>query len=205
MGGRLFLLVCRGWQFNARSRYSWTPDQARSRFYCYYTCSCSLKPTNTAIPVFVLKVQPVLPEPVRPKQAQGIITLPNIPTLPVFVRETIIMNANDQYKACIEACLKCASICNQCAVACTYEKDVTMMAACIRLDMECAALCYATAQLMSMGGSQAARLAGICADLCEACAAECGKHHHEHCVLCAQACKACAEECRKINNSGQKM
>lgn len=115
------------------------------------------------------------------------------------------MNGYDQYKACIEACFTCASICNQCAVACTYEKDVAMMAACIRLDMECAALCYATAQLMSMGSSQAPRLAGICADLCEACAAECGKHHHEHCVLCAQACKACAEECRKINNSGHEM
>ncbi|PSK94217.1 four-helix bundle copper-binding protein [Taibaiella chishuiensis] len=110
------------------------------------------------------------------------------------------MNGYNQYKDCIEACLKCAAICNQCATACTYEDDVAMMAACIRLDMECAVLCYAAAQLMSMGSSQATRMCLICGDICEACGAECAKHNHEHCQLCARACKACADECRKMNN-----
>jgi hypothetical protein len=73
-----------------------------------------------------------------------------------------------------------------------------MMARCIQLDMECAALCYAAAQLMSMGSDKAKELCQLCADLCEACGAECGKHKTEHCQECAQACKQCAEECRKM-------
>ena len=72
------------------------------------------------------------------------------------------------------------------------------MARCIQLDMECAALCYAAAQLMSLGSSKAMDICRICADLCEACGAECGKHKTEHCQECAEACKRCAAECRKM-------
>jgi len=110
------------------------------------------------------------------------------------------MNGYHQYKDCIEACLRCAALCHHCASSCTGEKDIAMMAGCIQLDMECAAICTAAAQLMSLGSSHASRLCIICADICDACAAECSKHDHEHCRECAQACKACADECRKMNN-----
>ena len=73
-----------------------------------------------------------------------------------------------------------------------------MMAACIDLDMQCAALCYASAQLMSMGSPLAARHCAICAEACEACAAECGKHDTGHCRECAEMCRKCAAECRKM-------
>ena len=73
-----------------------------------------------------------------------------------------------------------------------------MMAACIQLDMECAAICYAAAQLMSLGSERAADICKICAEICEACGNECGKHHTEHCQECARACKACAEACRNM-------
>ncbi len=72
------------------------------------------------------------------------------------------------------------------------------MARCIQLDMECAALCYASAQLMSVGSDKAANICRICADMCDECGAECGKHETEHCKECADACKQCAEECRKM-------
>jgi len=103
-----------------------------------------------------------------------------------------------EWKSCIEACLKCAAICNHCASECTKEEDVKMMARCIELDMQCAALCYAAAQLMSMDSGHAGELCGICATLCEECGDECSKHENEHCQECARACKACAEECRKM-------
>jgi len=74
-----------------------------------------------------------------------------------------------------------------------------MMAGCIQLDMECVALCYAAAQLMSLGSEQAGALCRICAERCEACAAECGRHAHSaHCRECAEACMHCADECRKM-------
>ena len=73
-----------------------------------------------------------------------------------------------------------------------------MMAACIRNDMECAALCYTTAQLMSIGSDKAAAICAICADACERCSEECAKHDNEHCQECAASCKACAKACRKM-------
>ena len=103
-----------------------------------------------------------------------------------------------EWKTCIDACLACAAVCNHCASSCTQEEDVKMMASCIELDMQCATLCYASAQLMSMGSSSAKEVCAICAKLCEACGNECAKHNTEHCQECARICKSCALECQKM-------
>lgn len=110
------------------------------------------------------------------------------------------MNGYDQYKDCITACLNCAAMCNYCAASCTWEDDIKMMSSCIRLDMECAVICYAAAQLMSLGSDQATRICVLCADICEACGTECAQHNNEHCQECARYCKVCADECRRMNN-----
>lgn len=72
------------------------------------------------------------------------------------------------------------------------------MARCIQLDMECAAVCYAAAQLMSLGSARATEFCRICAEICEACGNECKKHQTEHCQECARTCLQCAEECRHM-------
>ncbi|WP_236059825.1 four-helix bundle copper-binding protein [Chitinophaga rhizophila] len=41
-------------------------------------------------------------------------------------------------------------------------------------------------------------MCSICADICEACAAECSKHDNPHCRECADTCTQCAEACRKL-------
>ena len=74
-----------------------------------------------------------------------------------------------------------------------------MMAKCIQLDMECAAICYAAAQVMSIGGHKAKELCRLCAEACVACAQECNKHDNEHCRECAEACRNCAAECDKMS------
>ena len=103
-----------------------------------------------------------------------------------------------KYKKCIEACLKCAALCNHCSTSCLQEKDIKMMALCIQMDMECASLCYASAQLMSMGSAKSIDICKLCAEVCTACADECGKHENEHCKECADACRKCAKECKKM-------
>ncbi|HEU5363951.1 MAG TPA: four-helix bundle copper-binding protein, partial [Hanamia sp.] len=65
------------------------------------------------------------------------------------------MHSYNSYKTCIEACTTCASLCNHCASCCAVEDDVKMMAKCIQLDMECAAICYLSVQLMSLGSERA--------------------------------------------------
>ena len=101
-------------------------------------------------------------------------------------------------KKIIEACLKCATLCNHCASSCLEEPDVKMMAKCIQLDMECAAICYATAQLLSLGSKHSKAMAKLCAELCQECHKECKKHENKHCKECADACKECAEACLSL-------
>lgn len=109
------------------------------------------------------------------------------------------MKGYHSYQSCVDACLRCAALCNHCASACLQEDDVKTMATCIQLDMECAAVCYAAAQVMSIGGQTAEQLCAICADICDACGNECAKHSQmDHCRECAGACRQCAEECRQV-------
>jgi hypothetical protein len=110
----------------------------------------------------------------------------------------LFMTGYHQNQSCIEACLRCAAVCNHCASSCLKEEHAHMMARCVQLDMECAALCYAAAQLMSLGSDRATELCRICADACEACGEECSKHDDEHCRECARTCHQCAEECRRM-------
>jgi len=89
-------------------------------------------------------------------------------------------------------------MCNQCADACLEEPEIAKLRECIRLDMECAALCRSAAELMMIDGKYADALCRLCAEICTACAEECDKHAKmgmEHCRVCAQACRQCAEEC----------
>ena len=90
------------------------------------------------------------------------------------------MNYND-YKACIDACLQCVAVCNHCAASCLQEDNLPMMTKCVQLDLECAAICIAAAQLMSLGSNKMVFACRLCADICEACANECAKHDTDHC------------------------
>ena len=78
------------------------------------------------------------------------------------------------------------------------EPDVKMMARCIALDMDCAAVCQFAAAAMSRGSEFAKAICALCADICQACGDECARHKPEHCQACAKACKDCAAACRAM-------
>jgi hypothetical protein len=89
-------------------------------------------------------------------------------------------SAQPVIERCIASCLDCGAVCTSCADACLSESNVAEMAACIRLDLDCADLCGATARMVGRltkpnKASMAATLQA-CIAACEACAAECGKH-----------------------------
>ena len=92
----------------------------------------------------------------------------------------------------------CAKMCLSCADACLAE-DMDMRQ-CIRTCLDCADICDATANLgLRRTGSNEQlqrEMLDLCARACDACAAECEKHDHEHCKLCAQMCRECADDCR---------
>ena len=104
----------------------------------------------------------------------------------------------EQNKQLLDALNNCAAACNTCMGACLKEKDVTMVAPCIKLDMDCAAICTLTASFVARGSVHARHLFKECAEICNACATECEKHAEngmEHCKVCADACRACATAC----------
>ncbi|MEO5983918.1 MAG: four-helix bundle copper-binding protein [Ferruginibacter sp.] len=107
------------------------------------------------------------------------------------------MTGYHHYKVCIEACLRCAAVCTHCAI--TSSKESGQMADCIQLSSECAVICYAAAELMSLGSSRVPEIAKLCAAICDECAEECNKHTKDHCLECAEACTKCADECEIIS------
>lgn len=99
----------------------------------------------------------------------------------------------NEFKSCIEACVRCAQACEQCATACLSEANVRKMAECIRLDRDCAESCWIAAAFMSRRSMFANDLCRLCAEICDASGAECEKHRMDHCQECAAECKNCAE------------
>lgn len=111
-------------------------------------------------------------------------------------------NANQALIAAIEECLACAQTCAICADACLGEPMVADLTQCIRLDLDCADLCFATARIAARrtGSNEIVIRASLeaCAQACRLCAEECETHagHHDHCRLCAEACRRCEQACR---------
>lgn len=102
---------------------------------------------------------------------------------------------NTKYQSLIQKLLDCALACENCATACLGEEDVKMMAACIKLDRDCADLCLQAARLLQRQSDIALQYLLLCEEICRQCAEECGKHQHDHCQQCAQACRTCADAC----------
>jgi len=95
----------------------------------------------------------------------------------------------------IQALLDCALACEHCASSCLKEEDINMMIDCIKLDRDCADICTQAARLLQRDSVIAHQYLLLCEEICRLCAAECGKHDHEHCRQCAIACEECADAC----------
>ena len=100
--------------------------------------------------------------------------------------------------------MACAQVCRSCADACIAESKGDMLAACIRRNLDCAALCDATAQVLSRTAEPdwkvVAPLLQACGEACASCAVECEQHAAMmvHCRVCAEACRACEAACKAL-------
>ncbi|MCE9566485.1 MAG: four-helix bundle copper-binding protein [Planctomycetes bacterium] len=106
--------------------------------------------------------------------------------------------SHQEFQICLEACITCARECEQCATACLSEPDVQNLAACIRLDRDCADACWLAAGFMSRLSEFDTEACRLCALVCNACNSECEKHSHDHCQRCAEVCRRCAEACLRL-------
>ncbi len=80
------------------------------------------------------------------------------------------------------------------------EQGHKEMADCLRSVEETTALCDTFIKLSTLKSPSTKKIAAICLDSCERCAAQCDKHadHHEECKECSDACKTCISEFKKI-------
>ena len=102
------------------------------------------------------------------------------------------------YRDALDACYRCASACDDCTAACLEEDNLTMLATCIRLDIQCAAVCRLLALYLHHDSQFIPALAKLCRSVCQSCAEECAQHEHDHCQACADACQACAQACEAL-------
>jgi hypothetical protein len=104
----------------------------------------------------------------------------------------------------LDVLIDCANTCTQCADACLSESNVTELAKCIRLDLDCADVCGATSRILSRQTEYDANVTRAvleaCIAVCRSCADECEGHaeHMEHCRICAAQCRRCEEACRSL-------
>jgi hypothetical protein len=115
-------------------------------------------------------------------------------------RKDPAMDDTLRLQSCIDACHACATACHHCATACLKEQDVAMMARCIALDMDCAAICELAAGAMARSSENMHLICGLCEEICRLCGDECARHQHQHCRACAEACRRCADECRSMSS-----
>lgn len=118
--------------------------------------------------------------------------------------------ASDAGEAALEAAYaaaQCSLVCTTCADACLSEDAAGHLSECIRLNLDCAELCGATARMLARPGHQdretLERLLEACTRACRACAEECDSHAEmmKHCRICAETCRSCAEACQAMRGS----
>ena len=71
-------------------------------------------------------------------------------------------SATNPYQDCIDAY---TIACNTCFAQCLQEDDVKMMARCIVLDLDCAAICSLAADVMARNSGLAKHLCPLCSQV----------------------------------------
>jgi hypothetical protein len=105
----------------------------------------------------------------------------------------------------LEVLAECAQTCTSCADACLGEEHhLSELVTCVRLNLDCADICEATARVLTrqtaFQPATARAMLEACIAACAACAEECERHAEmgmEHCRICAEACRRCEGACRE--------
>jgi Domain of Unknown Function (DUF326) len=104
----------------------------------------------------------------------------------------------------IDAMTDCAQACLADTDLDLGEQSVDEMVKCIRLCLDCADVCTATAAVMSRPANYDAGvtkpLLEASVAICKSCGDECERHApmHQHCRVCAEACRRCEQACREL-------
>jgi hypothetical protein len=105
---------------------------------------------------------------------------------------------NKETRECIEACLDCHAVCyGMLMTHCLEMGGAHVRPQHVRLMMDCVEICKACADAMARKSQYQHRLCGLCADICDACAADC--ETLDGMEPCVEACRYCARLCRAMD------
>jgi len=96
----------------------------------------------------------------------------------------------------LEMLVACAAECTHCWHECLRDQDVQNMTTCIRLNIDCAAICSLASSFVSGNSGFTENILTVCSTICDSCADQCGQHSKEYCRRCESICRRCAVLCR---------
>ena len=106
---------------------------------------------------------------------------------------------DQQMQQCIKNCLECHNVCLQTAAHCLELGGDHARPEHVRLLLDCADICLASANFMSRGSQYHPSTCGICSEICEACAQDCEKMPDDPQMKnCAEVCSRCAGTCQQM-------
>ena len=100
---------------------------------------------------------------------------------------------SQEREECITGCLACHAMCLQTIEHCLEEGGAHTAQEHIRLLLDCAELCEASAHFMIRQSPFQGRICALCADACRACEEACRRIGDAADLRCAESCRQCAE------------
>lgn len=110
---------------------------------------------------------------------------------------------SDPLLRCIELCTRCHDICLSALIYGVRMGGGHAEEKHLRLMMDCAEICQASANFMLRESGFHARVCGVCADICESCADSCSSFSNDQRMQeCVNICNECATLCRELSVAG---
>jgi hypothetical protein len=99
----------------------------------------------------------------------------------------------------VQHALDCHRVCTETVQHCLTAGGAHAAPDHIRLLLDCAQICATSADFMTRDSSLHNRVCGVCADVCDACAASCRSVSDDAMMrACIEACERCAASCRAM-------
>ena len=109
----------------------------------------------------------------------------------------MMQHNSTQMQECIDNCKSCHAMClSHASQHCLEVGGKHTEPSHLRLMLDCAQICATSADFMLRGSAYHALTCGVCAQICEACAASCEQVGGMD--DCVQACRKCAQSCAQM-------
>lgn len=106
---------------------------------------------------------------------------------------------DQQMQDAIQNALNCHAVCVQTLQHCVSKGGMHAQPEHIKVLEDCAQICVTSADFMLRQSQLHARVCGVCADACDACARSCGEMNDDaQMQACIDACIRCGESCRRM-------